>query len=66
MQAALFECRRTVKFFYVKEYTLEMAIEDGVPGAQVRLPVLQPVLAGCSQQILFLVGRARRTCWICG
>ena len=36
MQAALFECRRTVKFFYVKEYTLEMAIEDGVPGAQVR------------------------------
>ena len=46
MQAALFECRRTVKFFYVKEYTLEMAIEDGVPGAQVRPPVLQPVLAG--------------------
>jgi len=33
-KAALFECRRTVKFFYVKEYTLEMAIEDGVPGAQ--------------------------------
>jgi len=31
---ALFECRRTVKFFYVKQYTLEMEIEQGVEGAQ--------------------------------
>jgi ariadne-1 len=30
---SLFECRRTVKFFYVRQYSLEMLIETGEKGA---------------------------------
>ena len=29
----LFECRRMVKFFYVRQYTLEMAVDAETPGA---------------------------------